>query len=146
MLLNTIFLTALAYIPSTLAVTYNWELTWVNRNPDGLQWRPVIGINGQWPLPIVRAAVGETIVVNLKNSLVNETSGLHFHGLFQNGSNSMDGPTGLTQCPVAAGATFTYSFTVGRVFQLLQCEANISSRSISLALTGTIVSTTLVLS
>lgn len=95
-----------------LAVTYNWELSWVERNPDGRQLRPVIGINGQWPLPIVEAQVGEQIIVNLKNSLVNETAGLHFHGLFQQGSNAMDGPSMLTQCPLAPGLSVQYQFTV----------------------------------
>lgn len=30
-------------------VTYNWNITYVNANPDGLQERRVIGINGQFP-------------------------------------------------------------------------------------------------
>lgn len=102
----------LVHSVTVLAVTYNWELTWVNRNPDGRLDRPVIGINGEWPLPAIKASVGERIVVNLKNSLVNETAGMHFHGLFQNGTNAMDGPTGLTQCPLAPGLTVTYDLTV----------------------------------
>jgi FtsP/CotA-like multicopper oxidase with cupredoxin domain len=42
----------------------------------------------------------------------NATS-LHWHGMFQNGSNWMDGTTGITQCPVPPGKNFTYRFTVG---------------------------------
>ena len=98
-----------------LAAVYNWDVTWVNRNPDGLHQRPVIGINYQWPVPEIRANVGEQITVHLTNRLGNETTSLHFHGLFQNGTNSMDGPTGVTQCPIGVGETFTQVFTVRMV-------------------------------
>lgn len=30
-------------------VTYDWNITYVNTNPDGLMDRRVIGINGQFP-------------------------------------------------------------------------------------------------
>ena len=41
--------------------------------------------------------IGDRVVVNLRNQLGNETTSLHFHGLFQTGSNTMDGPAGVTQ-------------------------------------------------
>lgn len=94
------------------AAVYNWDVTWVNRNPDGLLQRPVIGINYQWPVPAIKASVGEQITIHLTNQLGNETTSVHFHGLFQNGTNSMDGPTGVTQCPIGPGETFTQVFTV----------------------------------
>ena len=101
----------LVYSVHVLAAVYYWDVTWVNRNPDGLYERPVIGINGQWPLPAIRASVGEQITVHLTNQLGNETTSMHFHGLFQKGSNSMDGPAGVTQCPIGPGETFTQIFT-----------------------------------
>lgn len=94
------------------AAVYNWDVTWVSRNPDGLNTRPVIGINGQWPPPALTANVGERVTVHLTNKLGNETTSLHFHGLFQEGTNSMDGPTGATQCPIGPDEKFTYDFTV----------------------------------
>ena len=106
-------LVSLIYGLGVSAAVYNWDVTWVNRNPDGLHERPVIGINNQWPVPAITASVGEQITVRLTNQLGNETTSLHFHGLFQNGTNSMDGPTGLTQCPIGLGETFTYVFMVG---------------------------------
>jgi iron transport multicopper oxidase len=60
----------------------------------------------------VQANIGDRIIVNLNNKLGNETTSLHFHGIFQTGSTAMDGPTGVTQCPIAPGATFTYDFVV----------------------------------
>ncbi|OAA61846.1 iron transport multicopper oxidase fet3 precursor [Niveomyces insectorum RCEF 264] len=90
-------------------VTYNWDVTWVNAAPDGFE-RPVVGINGAWPCPTIEANVGDTIVVNLNNQLGNETTGLHFHGISQAATPWMDGPSGVTQCPVPPGHSITYSF------------------------------------
>ncbi|KAI0473240.1 Cupredoxin [Xylariaceae sp. FL0804] len=104
-------LAALSQAAGTWAatVTYNWNATWVWAAPDGF-YRPVIGINNQWPCPLMEANVNDTIVVNLNNQLGNETAGLHFHGIDQINSNYMDGPTGVTQCPLAPGGSLTYSF------------------------------------
>lgn len=64
-------------------VTYDFDIGWTTANPDGALERPVIGINGQWPVPRIAANVGDQIVVNLHNSLGNQSTSLHFHGLFQ---------------------------------------------------------------
>jgi hypothetical protein len=93
-------------------VTYNWDISWVLANPDGELVRPVIGINGEWPLPTLYADVGDRVIVNVKNSLGNETTSIHWHGLFQRGSTAMDGPVGVTQCPIPADGTMTYNFKV----------------------------------
>ncbi len=48
------------------------ELTDIHKaNPDGLYERPTIGINGQWPLPIMTATINDTVVVNVINQLGN---------------------------------------------------------------------------
>lgn len=64
-------------------VTYNFEVGWVTANPDGAFDRPTIGINGQWPIPPISATVGDQVIVNVLNSLGNQTTSLHFHGLYQ---------------------------------------------------------------
>lgn len=51
------------------------------------------------------------MVVNVKNSLENNGTGLHFHGLRQLNSNGADGTNGITECPIAPGQTKTYTFT-----------------------------------
>ncbi|KAI0879111.1 Cupredoxin [Hypoxylon argillaceum] len=91
-------------------VTYNWEVTWVWAAPDGVG-RPLIGINNSWPCPLIEAAVGDTVVVNLLNSLGNETTGMHFHGINQINSNFMDGAVGSSQCPLPPSYSISYSFT-----------------------------------
>ena len=136
-------LAALAHAICVSAAVYNWDVTWVNRNPDGLHQRPVIGINNQWPVPAITANVGEQITVHLTNQLGNETTSLHFHGLFQNGSNAMDGPTGVTQCPIGPGETFTQVFTASHspIATFTKFTAKNRNRSTSLALTGIILTT-----
>lgn len=90
-------------------VTYDWEITWVNAAPDGFS-RPVIGVNGQWPCPVIEAHAGDTVVMNVKNSLGNQTTGLHFHGLNQLHTNFMDGASMVNSCPIVPGSSLTYQF------------------------------------
>ncbi|KAF2216219.1 hypothetical protein CERZMDRAFT_81369 [Cercospora zeae-maydis SCOH1-5] len=91
---------------------FDWNITWVTRNPDGLHSRPVIGINNEWPLPALNVTKGDRVIVNMNNQLGNQSTSIHFHGLFQNGTNQMDGPVGVTQCDVPPGSSFTYNFTI----------------------------------
>jgi iron transport multicopper oxidase len=100
------------YLTSAATVTYDFDISWVIANPDGLADRPTIGINGKWPIPRIDANVGDQIIVNVVNSLGNQSTSLHFHGLFMNGSTHMDGPSQTTQCPIPPGGRFTYDFTV----------------------------------
>lgn len=93
-------------------VTYDFDIGWVTANPDGAADRPVIGINGQWPLPVMEVDVGDRVIVNVVNSLGNQSTSLHFHGLFMNGSTHMDGPVQVSQCAIAPGSHFTYDFVV----------------------------------
>ena len=124
MLLDVYLLLALSYVTCTYAVNLNWAATWVSANPDGKFVRPVIGINGQFPPPAIKATVGEQVTLTLTNQLGNETTGMHFHGLFQNGTNPSDGPTGTTQCPIGPGESVTYSFTASSPlgFHCMNCQ------------------------
>lgn len=91
-------------LPANAAtVTYDFNITWVTANPDGMADRPTIGINGQWPIPTIRVNKGDRLIVNVLNSLGNQSTSLHFHGLFMNGATHMDGPASVTQCPIVPG-------------------------------------------
>ncbi len=94
-------------------VTYDWTVTYVSVNPDGFQ-RRAIGINGQWPCPAINVDVGDQVVVNLKNGLTDEYTSLHWHGIFQKGTNDMDGPPGVVACEIAPGESFTYNFAINQ--------------------------------
>lgn len=111
-MLSFISLLALVHMAAAATLTYNWDITWVMANPDGAMMRPVIGINGQWPCPTINAAVGDRLVVHVNNKLGNESTSIHFHGLYQQGSAHMDGPVGVTQCSIPPGSQFTYDFQV----------------------------------
>ncbi|KAJ5369472.1 Multicopper oxidase type 2 [Penicillium cosmopolitanum] len=93
-------------------VTLDFNATWVNANPDGLHERKVVGINGQWPLPVIEVDKGDRLIVNMFNGLGDKHTSIHWHGMFQNGTNNMDGPSMVTQCPIAPGSSMTYNFTV----------------------------------
>ncbi|KAJ1329841.1 iron transport multicopper oxidase [Microdochium nivale] len=89
---------------------YNWTIADAIFNPDGV-FRPMVLINNQFPGPLVEANDGDTVIVHVDNLGVNATS-LHFHGLYQRGSNAMDGAVGVTQCAIAPGTSYTYNFTI----------------------------------
>lgn len=100
-------------VASAKVVSYEWEATWVEASPDGFA-RPVVGINGEWPCPIIEAEVGDIVEVHLTNKLGNETTGIHWHGIHQVSTAYMDGPSAVTQCPLPPDMSMTYRFEVSR--------------------------------
>jgi iron transport multicopper oxidase len=95
-------------------VTYDFNVSWVTANPDGLADRKVIGINGQWPLPVIEVDKGDRLVVNMYNGLGDKNASIHFHGMYQTDTSNMDGASMVTQCPIVPGSSFTYNFTVNQ--------------------------------
>ncbi|KAF1990475.1 multicopper oxidase [Aulographum hederae CBS 113979] len=89
---------------------YTWTIEDHDFNPDGV-YRPMMLVNRQFPGPLIECNEGDTIVVHVENKAVNATS-IHWHGLYQNGTNHMDGTIGITQCPIAPSSSFTYEFKV----------------------------------
>ncbi|KAJ1959409.1 ferroxidase fet3 [Dipsacomyces acuminosporus] len=104
--LNTfIFGAALA---QAAQVIQNWDITYLNSS-RGVDQPPRRGItvNGQFPIPPVYANIGDTLVLNVRNSLDVPTS-IHAHGILQRGTNYYDGVTMTTECGIAPGSNFTY--------------------------------------
>lgn len=93
-------------------VTHDFNITWVYANPDGLYNRPVIGVNGAWPLPTINVTKGDRLIVNVHNQLGNESVALHWHGMYLNNQTYMDGVPGGTQCPIPIGSSGVYNFTI----------------------------------
>ena len=110
-----ILILALASISHAATITYDFNITWVTANPDGAFNRPTIGINGKWPIPQITATKGDRVIVNVVNGLGNQSTSLHFHGLYQNGTTHMDGAAGASQCSIRPGGRFTYDFKVSLV-------------------------------
>jgi FtsP/CotA-like multicopper oxidase with cupredoxin domain len=68
---------------------------------------PAWTYNGTLPGPMIRAKLGDRVIVHFKNSLPEATT-IHWHGLRV--PNNMDGAPGVTQEPVAPGGEFRYEF------------------------------------
>ncbi|CUM51402.1 unnamed protein product [Debaryomyces tyrocola] len=92
--------------------TFHFNASYITANPDGVHERRVIGINNQWPIPTIRIKKNDRVEIYLTNLIEDRNTSLHFHGLFQQESSSMDGAEMVTQCPIAPGSTFLYNFTV----------------------------------
>lgn len=98
--------------PNTGVVrSYDFVIERATLAPDGVE-RSVILINGQFPGPTIEANWGDTIEVTVTNKITDceEGTSLHWHGLLQQGTPWEDGVPGITQCPIAPGQSFTYSF------------------------------------
>jgi FtsP/CotA-like multicopper oxidase with cupredoxin domain len=68
---------------------------------------PAWTYNGTVPGPMIRAKVGDRLIVHFKNSLPEPTT-IHWHGLRV--PNEMDGAPGATQEPIVSEGTFRYEF------------------------------------
>jgi FtsP/CotA-like multicopper oxidase with cupredoxin domain len=93
---------------------YNLTLSEVQLSPDGVT-RTMIVINGGFPGPVIRANMGDRLLIHVQNNLPNGTA-IHWHGLYQNGTNWMDGTSSITQCPIPPRRSFTYNFTLENQF------------------------------
>jgi FtsP/CotA-like multicopper oxidase with cupredoxin domain len=70
---------------------------------------PAWTYSGSVPGPLLRAKVGDRVIVHFTNHLPEATT-IHWHGLRV--PNAMDGAPGMTQDPVAPGASFRYEFVL----------------------------------
>jgi len=68
---------------------------------------PVWTYSGGLPGPLIRAKLGDTIIVHFSNALPEATS-IHWHGMRLD--NDMDGVPGITQPPVEPGGELRYEF------------------------------------
>jgi CopA family copper-resistance protein len=79
--------------------------------PVNITGRPRVAtaVNGSLPGPALRFRQGDTVTINVRNTLSESTS-IHWHGLYL--PNAMDGVPGLTFRGIAPGETFTYRFPI----------------------------------
>ncbi|KAJ2180259.1 ferroxidase fet3, partial [Coemansia sp. RSA 551] len=89
-------------------VVQDWDITYVTTN-RGLNQPPRrgVGVNNKLPIPVVRAELGDTLILNVRNSLDVPTS-VHAHGILQHGTNYYDGVPMVNGCGIAPGSNFTY--------------------------------------
>ncbi|KAH6873786.1 multicopper oxidase [Thelonectria olida] len=81
---------------------------------NGQHWRrtalSLLTVNGQFPGPLLEANWGDIVEVTVHNNITDPAEGtaMHWHGIHQQGTPWMDGVSGITQCPIAPGNSFTY--------------------------------------
>ncbi|XVF33137.1 hypothetical protein REPUB_Repub17cG0142300 [Reevesia pubescens] len=71
----------------------------------------IVTINKKFPGPVVYAQEDDRIIVKVTNETPYNAT-IHWHGVRQKLSCWFDGPSYITQCPIQAGQTFTYEFTL----------------------------------
>ncbi|KAF8260114.1 Cupredoxin, partial [Lactarius quietus] len=71
---------------------------------------------GVFPGPIIRGKKGDTFSINvtdhLEDTSMDLATSIHWHGIFQKGTNYVDGVASVTQCPLVPGESFLYKFNV----------------------------------
>ncbi|KAI0649905.1 multicopper oxidase-domain-containing protein [Trametes meyenii] len=102
------FLSGLAGEPPTTR-TYQFVVEERRGAPDGVEKRMLV-VNGQYPGPTIEANAGDRLVVNVTNKMPNSTA-IHWHGLYQRGTNFYDGTAAITQCGIPPGESMVYNFT-----------------------------------
>lgn len=81
------------------------------RYPDGVR-KKVYLVNEQFPGPVIECRSMDRLFIHVTNAVNGEHISIHWHGLNMKGANIMDGVSGVTQCPIKHGKTFTYEFTI----------------------------------
>ncbi|GFG33407.1 hypothetical protein Cfor_01834 [Coptotermes formosanus] len=76
---------------------------------DGYE-RSVLSINRKLPGPSIEVCLRDRVIVDITNNMAGRTTAIHWHGLFQRGSQYMDGVPMVTQCSIHEGDTFRYDF------------------------------------
>ncbi|KAF7291435.1 Laccase 17 [Mycena indigotica] len=91
-----------------------WKVTNVNVAPDGFSRATIQA--GAFPGKLITCNKGDTLHINVTNSLVDPTmrrsTSIHWHGIFQSRTSSEDGPSFVNQCPIPPGMFYQYNFPV----------------------------------
>ncbi|KAI3472764.1 hypothetical protein Pfo_031280 [Paulownia fortunei] len=94
--------------PNTKHFQFNVEWKTVTRL---CHTKPVLTVNGKYPGPTIAVHEGDNVQVMVTNRVARNTT-IHWHGVRQMRTGWADGPAYITQCPIGAGKTYTYNFSV----------------------------------
>ncbi|KAG1784868.1 laccase [Suillus plorans] len=82
--------------------------------PDGFE-RSATLVDGVFPGPLIAAQKGDDFAIEVVNELQDESmfmsTSVHWHGLYQNGTNYADGASSVTQCPIAQNHSLLHTFS-----------------------------------
>ncbi|KAJ7893544.1 laccase [Mycena leptocephala] len=117
MILSTaiLFFSILSGTNAAIGPSTNLELVNKRIAPDGYS-RSAVLAGGTFPGPLIKGNKGDRFLINVEDKLTDNTmltdTSIHWHGLFQKGTNWEDGPAWVTQCPITPGHSFPYNFRV----------------------------------
>ncbi|KAJ9616095.1 uncharacterized protein PV06_06553 [Exophiala oligosperma] len=89
--------------------SYEFTITNTTMDFDGSGPKMAFAINGQVPGPLIECNWGDLLVVTVHNQLTANSTSIHWHGLWQRGTNDQDGVPGITECGMAPGTSRTYT-------------------------------------
>ncbi|KAI0281106.1 Cupredoxin [Russula aff. rugulosa BPL654] len=91
------------------------KLPIVNKHiaPDGFPRLATLA-GGSFPGPVISAKKGDEFSINVTDQLTDRSlelgTSVHWHGIAQRHTNFVDGPVGVTQCPLVPNENFVYQF------------------------------------
>lgn len=74
---------------------------------DGVE-RGILTANRMLPGPSIQVCENDKVVVDVENHMEGMEVTIHWHGIWQRGSQFYDGVPYVTQCPIQQGNTFRY--------------------------------------
>ncbi|OXU30144.1 hypothetical protein TSAR_011222, partial [Trichomalopsis sarcophagae] len=72
---------------------------------DGVE-RGILTANRMIPGPSIQVCEGDKVVIDVENHMEGMEVTIHWHGIWQKGSQYYDGVPFVTQCPIQQGTTF----------------------------------------
>lgn len=72
---------------------------------DGVE-RGILTANRMIPGPSIQVCEGDKVVIDVENHMEGMEVTLHWHGIWQRGSQYYDGVPFVTQCPIQQGNSF----------------------------------------
>ncbi|XP_034141196.1 laccase-2 isoform X3 [Drosophila guanche] len=77
---------------------------------DGVE-RGILTANRMIPGPSIQVCENDKVVIDVENHMEGMEVTIHWHGIWQRGSQYYDGVPFVTQCPIQQGNTFRYQWT-----------------------------------
>ncbi|KAI0294023.1 laccase C [Multifurca ochricompacta] len=100
-------------VSAAIGPSADLEIVNLNIAPDGFN-RSTVLAGGTFPGPLIQGNKNDDFAINVIDSLtdtsMNVATSIHWHGLFQKGTNYADGPAFVTQCPIVPDNSFLYKF------------------------------------
>ncbi|EEB19131.1 L-ascorbate oxidase, putative [Pediculus humanus corporis] len=76
---------------------------------DGVE-RGILTANRMIPGPSIQVCEGDKVVIDVENRMEGQAASIHWHGVWQRGTQYSDGVPFVTQCPIQEGNTFRYQW------------------------------------